>query len=608
MFGRKQARVGRSSPAYDRAVELIERGDVEVACPLLSEHLIAFPEHASAHLNLGVALQQSNQLDEAIACFGRALVIEPDNALALSNLGTALLARDRPDEARTALERAVMIDPDSPVAWTNLGVVCQAQNNTGRAIIALERALSLAPERIEIKTNLAIVLQDGGRYRDALPLYQELVISAPQNVDLRLRLGSTYHKLSRYDDAKMVFSALLEMYPVLAEAARRLGAVLQEEGDLDGARGQYRRAIASRPEAYQAYLNLAHISRLGRDDPIAHAVIGRSPEIAQLPEGERISAYFSLGKVLTDLGEADGAFDALIEGNRLKRKVNNYDELATLRTLQNIIDGVSSVSLAQWPTTEIAPWTPIFIVGMPRSGSTLIDQILVSHAQVSSAGESAALTKALSSIKANDRWWKYPAADFVPSREQLDALAQRYRVNIEEEARQLSGSAPGGFIVDKTLGNFRHIGLIRRALPSAKIIHTFRDPVETCLSCFTINFDSQAFSFDLGELGRYYRSYAIMMRHWREALPNESVFDVRYEAVVAHLEASARAVLNYCGLPWDQNCLRFYETSRPVRTASVEQVRRPIYQSSVKRPRPSPEKLHSLFDGLGLSPTGASYL
>jgi hypothetical protein len=323
-----------------------------------------------------------------------------------------------------------------------------------------------------------------------------------------------------------------------------------------------------------------------------------------LSDDDRINAHFALGKALADMGRHEQSFDHFRTGAALKRPTVDYNEADTLRGLRRMRDAFSPANLARWPRQGSEAATPIFIVGMPRSGSTLVEQILANHPRVAAAGETTALRETLRRYSAEAPDWRYPSAAFVPTEAQLTQIAGLYLKRLADAAGATPSGDAADRITDKMLSNFRHIGLITRLFPNARIIHTFRDPIETCLSCFSINFADQPFTYDLGELGRHYRGYAQLMRHWRTTLPQGTVFDVRYEAVVRDLEPCARAIVAHCGLDWSDDCLRFHEAARPVRTASVEQVRRPIYTSSVRRWRPDDETLRPLLEGLGL-PVGA---
>jgi hypothetical protein len=241
---------------------------------------------------------------------------------------------------------------------------------------------------------------------------------------------------------------------------------------------------------------------------------------------------------------------------------------------------------------------PVFIVGMPRSGSSLLEQILSSHSRVFGAGEIDALQKAVARSLAVAPGTLRSFSEMVStvSPDELRRLGRHY-------IDCVAALAPGADrIVDKMLTNFSHVGLIHLALPNARIIHARRDPIDSCLSCFGLLFaDEQSHTYDLAELGRYYRAYAGLMRHWEEVLPDGVMLDVRYEDVVDDIEGQARRVIAHCGLEWEEQCLAFHQTKRPVRTASVTQVRRPIYRDSVGRWRPDKVLLEPLLEALAIA-------
>jgi hypothetical protein len=246
---------------------------------------------------------------------------------------------------------------------------------------------------------------------------------------------------------------------------------------------------------------------------------------------------------------------------------------------------------------------PIFIVGMPRSGSTLVEQILASHPLVFAAGERNVLRAVVRVLDARAAPARFPENLPDLGGEELRALACDYIAQMHAIAAASPAPLPPGVpqrITDKLPANFRYAGLINLAMPNARIIHTCRDPVDTCLSCFSILFERQPFTYDLGELGRYYRGYARLMEHWREVLPAGVMLDVQYEALVRDLEPQARRILAHCGLDWDPACLRFYDTRRPVRTASMMQVRQPAYQTAIGHRRPGGDALQPLLEALAL--------
>jgi tetratricopeptide (TPR) repeat protein len=311
-------------------------------------------------------------------------------------------------------------------------------------------------------------------------------------------------------------------------------------------------------------------------------------DAASLSDAERLELHFALGKAYADLDRHEQALRHLQEGNALKRKQVNYDEKATLQRLRDIA-AVFSAELIRRnaglgdPSTE-----SVFIVGMPRSGTTLVEQVLASHPKVFAAGEVLHFTQATEAVTA------FPEG--IPSlgAEQLREIGARY-------AKSVRGLAPAAErITDKLPANFRFAGLIHLALPNARIIHIQRDPIDTCLSCFSKIFTGdQPFSYDLGELGRFYRAYDALMAHWRRVLPDGTMLEVQYEKLVADFEAQARRIVAYSGLEWNERCLEFHETVRPVRTASAVQVRQPLYRHSVGRWRAYEPWLGPLIEALG---------
>ncbi len=308
-----------------------------------------------------------------------------------------------------------------------------------------------------------------------------------------------------------------------------------------------------------------------------------------------------LGKALEDVGDDGRAFEHLLQGNALKRSQVHYDEAGYQRELRLIAGRFDSNLLDRWAAAGDPSPVPIFIVGMPRCGSTLIEQILASHPQVHAAGELNSLDRVVKTLpNSAGRPVPFPAGIGELDADRLQRLGQAYLASLPTPA---DGKQR---ITDKTLSNFLYVGLIRLILPNARIVHTLRNPVDTCVSCFSKLFASGlTFSYDLAELGRFYRGYHQLMAHWRSVLPGGAMLDVSYEDVVDNLEEQARRLIDYCGLPWDDRCLSFRESSRPIATASNVQVRQPLYRSSVDRGRRYAAYLQPLLAELeGLPPAG----
>jgi tetratricopeptide (TPR) repeat protein len=363
-------------------------------------------------------------------------------------------------------------------------------------------------------------------------------------------------------------------------------------GRLEEAITVFENAIAVAPRSTAAYLNLAMAMRLTADDPRFVAMQELARNIDSLNVENQISLRFALGKVFADLGDHEQSFRNLLEANNLKRQQLAYDESKKLARFERIRATFTAELLREKTGFGDPSCVPVFIVGMPRSGTTLIEQILASHPKVFGAGELRDFGRLVRDIRGANGT-EFPECVPSLSSDQVYEVGQSY-------LRVVQGRAPAAErIIDKMPYNFEGIGLIHLALPNARIIHACRDPRDTALSCFSILFaEGQEFTYDLSELGRYIRSYQALMEHWRRVLPEGTMLDVQYEKLVDSLEDGARAIVAYCGLGWDDACLAFHRTERPVRTASVSQVRQPIYRSSLGRWRPYESKLQSLFQAL----------
>jgi tetratricopeptide (TPR) repeat protein len=355
--------------------------------------------------------------------------------------------------------------------------------------------------------------------------------------------------------------AALVCQPDYGRAHNLAGLMLVERGDLAGATRCYRRALAcERDPAY--YANLADLVRFRPGDGEIAAMERLAAEPAAPDDEARIPLHFALGKAYEDCGEEERAFQNYLEGNRRKRRSLAYDETGVLAAMARSEQAFSAEILARHQGEGDPSEVPVFILGMPRSGSTLIEQILASHPQVHGGDERPDFPELLEAL--GDRDWHALGAAYVARSRALAPGAAR--------------------ITDKLPGNFRHAGAIHLALPNARIIHSRRDPGDTCLSCFTKLFrGEQAYTYDLGELGRYYRAYARLMAHWRAVLPASVFLEVDYERLVADPETQTRRLLAHCGLDWHPACLDFHQTRRAVRTASAAQVRQPLYRRSVGR-------------------------
>jgi hypothetical protein len=362
-----------------------------------------------------------------------------------------------------------------------------------------------------------------------------------------------------------------------------------EAGCKEEALAAFDRVLATFPGSVHALATRADVKTFKADDPDLAAIEAVLAEGQGRALADRLSAHFALGKAYLDIGDSARAFQHLDAGNRWKRATFSYDPEAADRWLQRIADTFTPEFLDQRQGAGTPTELPVFIIGMPRSGTTLVEQILSSHPQVVGAGELPALRLIVEGSGA------FPQDMKTMTRDDMARLGQHYLARV-------TALAQGRLrLVDKMPINFFYAGLISLILPGARIIHCRRDPVDTCLSCYTKHFAGEMlFAYDQVELGAFYRAYQRLMAHWAQVLPAEHYLEVDYEAVVDDLEGEARRLIGFLGLPWDEACLRFHDNRRVVRTASVNQVRQPIYTTSKGRWHRYANHLGPLLAALGV--------
>ncbi len=400
----------------------------------------------------------------------------------------------------------------------------------------------------------------------------------------------------RLKEALVCYRAAITLRPDAPDGYNNMGNVLKELGQLDEARAAFLKAVDLDPMSAGVYFNLADLKKFAPGDPhlTAMGTLAAKPEV--LPEADRIHLDFALGKAYADVKDHRRSFQHLLSGNAVKRATISYDEQVDLAKFDRLETIFTRELIAAKSGGGDPSQRPIFILGMPRSGTTLVEQILASHPMVHGAGELETFKEVALAVPGPDgRTIPYP--EFVPALDSstLMNIGARYLATVNERVPKSER------VTDKMPSNYYFVGLIPLALPNAKIIHTIRNPIDTCVSCFSKLFAGPLnYAYDLGELGRYYKRYERLMEHWRRVLPPDQILDVRYEDVVADLQTQARRILAYCELPWNDRCLSFHETDRPVRTASATQVRRPIYKSAVGRWHDYEELLAPLLTALGV--------
>jgi tetratricopeptide (TPR) repeat protein len=614
---RQAGRVGEAIGAGERAVALdpryaqalnnlgiahFDNRDYAAAAEHYRRALAVQPDFPEAHNNLGNALRMLKQNDEAIAALDRAIALRPAYAEAHNNRASLMRDLGRREEAEASYRRATALRPTYVEAWTNLAALLWDAGKRDDAMAALSRIMANAPERVEPPLMIASFLAEQGKSEGALSAVQRALRIKPDNPAALNLLGRVQRDLEDLAGSIATIRRAVALKPDSADALNNLGISLLEAGDLDGARDVLQQALVLEPGSLRTLINLASAKKFRRDDPELAQLSAAAEKADQMPEEGRMQLLYALGKACDDVKDYERAFDLFLAGAAIKRKTLKYDEGPALRLFDRIRQVFTPRLIEEKRGLSRSSADPIFIVGMPRSGSTLIEQILASHPRVHGAGEVKWLHQA---VQQTDGKFggnvRYPEMMHLLDGPQMESFAEAY-------LSKLPPPAPGkDRFTDKLLTNYYYLGLIHLAMPNARIVHARRNPADTCISCFSKLFrDEMPYTYDLGEAARFYRAYDALMRHWHAVLPRGVILDVQYEQVVGDLEAETRRLLDFLGLEWNDACLAFHKTERTVKTASVTQVRQPLYGSSVERWRNYGPKVAPLIEALGpLAPGSA---
>lgn len=433
---------------------------------------------------------------------------------------------------------------------------------------------------------------DARRGEQAIEHFRLVLAVLPNDPAVHNNLGLAYHELERYCEALEHYRRAVALRPGLADPYNNIGNLLVELGRFDEAQSVFAIAVSLAPRRGAFHWNLAGVRRFAAGDPEIKKMETVLSDGEPLGEDDRMAIHFALSKAYSDCTAHEPSFRHLLAANQLKRRRTGYDESKVLGEMDRIARVFGRELFERMAGSGDPSDRPVFVVGMPRSGTTLVEQILAGHPGVAAAGERYDLDEMARSL--GDNSLGFPEIVTTLDGAALSDLGTAYLAGF----RKLESSAVR--VTDKMPWNFRFLGLIALMLPNARIIHVMRDPVDTCLSCFSKLFArNQEFSYDLGELGRYYVAYRRLMDHWRQVLPPGRMIEVQYESLVADLEIQARRIVSHCGLPWNQSCLGFDKTDRPVRTASAVQVRQPLYQTAADRWRPYRTMAAPLLEALG---------
>lgn len=554
------------------------------------------PRLACALNNMGSLMREHKRMAEAIDYYRQAYAFAPNYLEPLNNLGAVLVTEERPEEAVEVLAKALSLNPQYADAHCNLGFALKGLEQYEQAFQHFQTALQLTPDYAEAYLGIGGIYQERQNLAEAERAGQKAIELAPEKAEAHSMLGSIYTEMDQTGEALASFDRALALDPALSSALLGKGHLCMELGNLAAAEEFFRTALHDSPDdSLAARFHLTQAKKVHPGDENMTALLAAAQEMERLPEHKKLSLHFALGKCYDDTGEYEQAMAHFSEGCRIKRKKITYDPAAQEDIFARIIKALDRPAVEALCGGGDPSDLPIFVLGMPRSGTTLTEQIIVSHPDVHGGGELPDLLQiAHRPLQIGAAMTEFPDNLQGLTREILAAWGADYVAGLRKrppDARRMT---------DKMPGNFFMVGLIHLMLPNAKIVHVNRNPVDTCLSCFTRLFHhGQEQTYDLAELGQYYRQYRRLMDHWSSILPPGSFLDIHYEDLVADTEQQARRLLEYCGLTWDSACLNFHATKRKVRTASITQVRQPIYTSSVKRWRRYGKTLEPLLAALG---------
>ena len=530
----------------------------------------------AAYSNLAVILKNAGKYEEAISLYKRALKIKPDYADAYNNLGNLQRKLGQLDEAITSCEQALKIKPDYAEAHHNLGNAQLDLNQLDAAVSSYNRALKIKPDFAEAHNNLGNAQMNLNRLEAAIESYEQALQIKPDFAEAHNNLGVPLKRLGRLSAAIESYGRALQIKPDYAEAHNNLGNAQMDLGQMSLAIESHERALQIKPDYAEAHRHLSFLKKYRQGDPqieLMDSLLSSS----SLCDTDRAQLFFALFKAYEDLGQYDKSFDFLIKGNAFRKKELNYNieydsrKFAKIKEIFNTSTMQSSVSL----TDHNASIRPIFIVGMPRSGTTLVEQIIASHSEVYGAGELEHINNLLFPIISNLL--------------EIDDGQDNSKMTIEDIQSIRNGylsaltalTVPEKIITDKMPQNFLWIGFMMSAFPQAKIINLNRDPRAICWSIYKNYFarTGNGYAYDMSDLSKFYNLYIDLMTFWHEKFPNK-IYDICYEDLTENQEKETRKLLEYCELDWENQCINFHKTERVVKTASAAQVRQKMYKGS----------------------------
>ena len=560
----------------NQIIHLISSGKLTEAENKGRDLVKKYPQSFSIFNLLAVCLAMQNKLFEAVDNFKKTIQIKPDFVEAHFNLGNALRDLEKSDEAILSYKKAISYKNDYAEAYNNLAKVLL---EVGK----IEESIKNCKEAIKYKSNFAVAYYNLGKaYRD-LGEFDEAVKSNQKAIEIDPGFAEAYNNLSnllifkgQVNEAISNYARAIKIKPDYAGTYNNLGVALKTLGKFKDAAVNFTKAIQIKPDYAEAHVHLSSVTKYENNHPHIDEM-EKNISSPTINNEQKIYLSFGLGKANEDIKNYKKAFDFWLNGNSLRRKTLNYNQSLDLNFFKKLQSIFNENFFKKFESVGVKDSTPIFIVGMPRSGTTLVEQIISNHPKVYGAGELTELTKTIDKLLPSNNEIGFPTnlIDYDPKI--FNDLGSNYIKAIKKFSKS------SHYITDKMPHNFRWIGLIKTILPNARIIHCKRDSRDNCLSIFKTNFTSSIsneWSFDLKELAIYHNLYTDLMKYWHKLLPG-FIYDISYEKLIHNQKKETSQLLEACNLDWNEKCMRFYENKRSVGTASVVQIRKPIYKDSL---------------------------
>ena len=537
-------------------------------------------QQTARKLNKAVAHLEAGNFSKATAIAKAILRRSPDNLDSLNLLAVIAMRRNNYAQASKVLQQAVSLNPLNSSLQFNLGLAYSKQDWLDKSIQHLRESVRLNPDFEPAQSLLCHVSCQVFHFDEAIEAGKKAIKLAPMSYIAHTNLAAAYEIWGDLDLAFEHSKKAAELAPDQVQTQFKLASAYLSSGNKDKARQYLNNTVRLQPTHTAALRQLARLTTYSTPQHTDFVDYKRLLESKTLAENERSELYFALGKMYQDCKIFDVAFENYLAGNKIEHERLGFSIDAFVEKVTDLTTFYTRARLRKHTETGNPDKSPLFIVGMPRSGTSLVEQILASHSAIFGAGERSWFWRLESIIneylQSND---SYPECTKGLDSSASSKLSNKYL----EHLQIISKAEAHTYIIDKNPGNFERLGLIWQLFPNARVIHCQRNPMDTCVSIFTLLFPEKIlYGYDLYTLGAYYTQYERLMEHWQEVMP-EQIFNIKYEDLIAKQEPTTQKLIDFLGLPWDENCLHYYENKRKVQTASDFQVRKPIYTSSIDR-------------------------